>query len=87
MSDTDADHSMLAIATAFANDDDDDIAAAALDLQHLFYTVVNASEASESNPLPGSYSGKAASKKRDFLLSETSHLLDYFWFEEAAAHL
>ena len=78
MSDADDAGSMLAIATAFANDDDNDVAAAVLAAQHHIDLLAHASDALESNPRPGSFPGKSLKKKRDFHLRKAAHLRDYF---------
>jgi len=78
MSDSDEEHTMLAIATAFANDDDDDVVAAVQAAQQFGDLLAHAGEAAEINPRPGSYPGKSPNKNRGFLLGETAHLRDYF---------
>jgi len=73
MSDSDDDHAMLAIATAFSNDDDDDVVVAIQEAQQFGDLLAHAGEAEETNPRPGSYPGKAPYKNGGFFLGETAH--------------
>jgi len=69
---------MLGIATAFANDDDNDVAAAVLELQHFHDMVVEFERGVREQPAALVISRNGPNKKRDFLFSESSHLLHYF---------
>jgi len=78
MSDSDKEHTALAIATAFANDDNADVVAAVQAAQQFDDLLAHTREAAENNPRPGFYLEKAHNKNRGFLFGKTAHLRNYF---------
>jgi len=79
MSDFNDEHTLLATATALANDDGDDVVAAVQAAQQFGDLLAHAGEAAENNQRPGSYPGKALKEKsRGFLVRDTAHQRDYF---------